>query len=57
MILALFSGRDDIPFQQTWEGTPGWTRSFASFSSMADEEVLNRTIETERGRIQSPRRF
>jgi hypothetical protein len=40
--LALFFGRDDIAFQNTWAGSPGWTRSYASFSAMADEEANSR---------------
>ncbi len=45
-ILALFFGRDDIAFQHTWEnntpGTPGWTRSYTSFSAMAQEVAEQR---------------
>ena len=37
-ILALFFGRDDIPFQHTWEGAGGATRSYPGFAAMADEE-------------------
>ncbi len=40
--LALFFGRDDIAFENTWAGSPGWTRSYASFSAMADEEANSR---------------
>ena len=40
--LALFFGRDDIQFQHTWEGTPGWTRSYTGFEAMADEEARSR---------------
>ena len=45
-IFALFFGRDDIAFQHTWEnstpGTPGWTRSYTSFSAMAQEVAEQR---------------
>ncbi|MBC7898522.1 MAG: vanadium-dependent haloperoxidase, partial [Saprospiraceae bacterium] len=41
-ILALFFGRDDIPFQHTWEGVGGATRSYAGFNAMADEEERSR---------------
>lgn len=41
-ILALFFGRDDIAFQHTWEGAPGWTRSYPGFEAMADEEARSR---------------
>ena len=37
-ILALFFGRDDIPFQHTWEGANGSTRSYAGFGAMANEQ-------------------
>lgn len=37
-ILALFFGRDDIPFQHTWEGANGATRSYAGFGVMANEQ-------------------
>lgn len=37
-ILALFFGRDDIPFQHTWEGAGGATRSYAGFTAMANEQ-------------------
>ncbi len=42
--LALVFGRDDIPFQNTWEGTPseGRTRSYLSFGQMANEEANSR---------------
>ncbi|HLM02546.1 MAG TPA: vanadium-dependent haloperoxidase, partial [Pyrinomonadaceae bacterium] len=38
-ILALFFGRDDIPFQHTWEGSGGATRSYAGFTAMANEQA------------------
>lgn len=41
-ILALFFGRDDIPFQNTWEGSGGATRSYVGFTAMADEEANSR---------------
>ncbi len=41
-MLALFFGRDDIPFQHTWEGANGATRSYAGFGAMADEEARAR---------------
>lgn len=40
--LALFFGRDDIPFQHTWDGTGGATRSYSGFSAMANEEANSR---------------
>lgn len=41
-ILALFFGRDDIPFQHTWEGAGGATRSYAGFTAIANEEERSR---------------
>lgn len=43
-MLALVFGRDDIPFQNTWEGTPseGRTRTYISFGQMANEEANSR---------------
>lgn len=41
-ILALFFGRDDIPFQHTWEGAGGATRSYVGFTAMADEQANSR---------------
>ena len=41
-ILALFFGRDDIPFQHTWEGAGGATRSYPGFTAMADEAANSR---------------
>ena len=45
-IFALFFGRDDIPFQNTWEGTAttpdGWTRSYPNFTAMANETADSR---------------
>jgi hypothetical protein len=41
-ILALFFGRDDIQFEHTWVGAGGATRSYAGFSSMADESARAR---------------
>ena len=37
-ILGLFFGRDDIPFQHTWDGAGGATRSYPGFTAMANEE-------------------
>ena len=38
-VFSLFFGRDDIAFQNTWEGirTLGFTRSYPSFTAMANE--------------------
>jgi len=41
-ILALVFGRDDIPFQHTWEGAGGATRSYPGFAAMANEEERSR---------------
>ena len=41
-VFSLFFGRDDIPFEHTWEGTPGWTRSYLSFTEMANEVAESR---------------
>jgi hypothetical protein len=41
-ILALVFGRDDISFQHTWEGAGGETRSYDSFTAMANEEERSR---------------
>ncbi len=45
-VFALFFGRDDIPIQHTWEGTTsspdGWTRSYPSFTAMANEVAESR---------------
>jgi hypothetical protein len=41
-ILALFFGRDDIPFEHTWEGPAGATRSYSGFTVMADEAARSR---------------
>ena len=38
-ILVLFFGRDDIPFQHTWEGAGGATRSYAGFAAMGNEQA------------------
>lgn len=37
-VLALFFGRDDIPYSHTWEGAGGATRSYQGFSAMANEQ-------------------
>ena len=37
-VLALFFGRDDIPFSHTWDGVGGATRSYQGFSAMANEQ-------------------
>ena len=41
-ILALFFGRDDIPYQSTWAGAGGATRSYAGFHQMANEQGRSR---------------
>ena len=42
-VFSLFFGRDDIPFEHTWEGTPsGWTRSYPGFTAMANEVAESR---------------
>ena len=41
-ILGLVFGRDDIQFQHTWDGAGGATRSYESFSEMANEEERSR---------------
>ena len=41
-ILALVFGRDDIPFEHTWEGAGGATRSYVGFTAMADEQANSR---------------
>ena len=41
-ILGLFFGRDDVPFQHTWEGAGGATRSYPGFTAMANEEERSR---------------
>ncbi len=41
-ILSLFFGRDDIPFQHTWDGAGGATRSYVGFTALADEEANSR---------------
>ncbi|MDQ3042461.1 MAG: vanadium-dependent haloperoxidase [Acidobacteriota bacterium] len=41
-ILALVFGRDDIPFQHTWDGAGGATRSYVGFTAMADEQANSR---------------
>ncbi len=41
-ILALLFGRDDIPFQHTWDGAGGAMRSYVGFTAMADEEANSR---------------
>jgi hypothetical protein len=38
-ILALFFGRDDIPYSHTWEGAGGATRSYVGFTAMANEQA------------------
>ena len=38
-ILALFFGRDDIPFSHTWAGAGGATRSYVGFTAMANEQA------------------
>ena len=41
-ILAAVFGRDDIPFQHTWDGAGGATRSYTGFTAMANEESESR---------------
>jgi len=41
-ILALFFGREDISFEAHWEGNPGWTRSYAGFWELAEEQARSR---------------
>jgi hypothetical protein len=41
-VLASFFGTDAIPFSVSWEGFPGVTRSFASFSGAAQEAGMSR---------------
>ncbi len=41
-ILALFFGREDISFEARWEGNPGWTRSYAGFWELAEEQARSR---------------
>ena len=41
-ILALFFGREDITFEVHWEGNPGWTRSYAGFWELAEEQARSR---------------
>ncbi|HEY8561566.1 MAG TPA: vanadium-dependent haloperoxidase [Pyrinomonadaceae bacterium] len=38
-VLALFFGRDDIPFSHTWEGAGGATRRYVGFTAMANEQA------------------
>jgi hypothetical protein len=37
-ILALFFGRDDIPYQATWLGAGCATRSYVGFHQMTNEQ-------------------
>jgi hypothetical protein len=41
-ILALFFGREDINVEARWEGNPGWTRSYAGFWELAEEQARSR---------------
>lgn len=41
-LLSLFFGRDDIPFQINFGGTPNVIRSYLSFSAMTNEAALSR---------------
>jgi membrane-associated phospholipid phosphatase len=41
-VLAAFFGTDAIPFSVSWEGFPGVTRSFDSFSAAAQEAGMSR---------------
>jgi hypothetical protein len=40
--LALLFGRDDIPFEHTWEGAGGATRFYPGFAAMSNEEANSR---------------
>src|SRR5262249_48656416 len=42
LVLASFFGKDAIPFSVSWDGLPGVTRSFGSFSAGAREAGLSR---------------
>lgn len=42
--LALFFGRDDIPFQINFGGTPNVIRSYLTFSAMTDEAAFSRIL-------------
>jgi membrane-associated phospholipid phosphatase len=42
VVLASFFGTDNIPFSLSWDGLPGVTRSFDSFSAAAHEAGLAR---------------
>ena len=42
VVLGLFFGRDDTQFQATFEGPPVTTRSYSSFSALADEQARSR---------------
>jgi len=41
-ILSFFFGDDNISFAAHWEGTPGWTRFYPSFSALAQEQADSR---------------
>jgi hypothetical protein len=43
-VLALAFGRDEVPFTVTWAEAngPGWTRSYARFSQLAEEAAKSR---------------
>src|SRR5262249_24182240 len=41
-VLASFFGTDELPFSFSWDGLPGVTRSFDSFSAAAHEAGLSR---------------
>ncbi len=43
-ILALFFGRDDIPFQINFGGTPNVIRAYPSFSAMSNEAARSRVF-------------
>lgn len=43
-MLALFFGRDDIPFQINFGGTPNVIRSYRTFSAMTDEAAFSRIL-------------
>ncbi len=38
IVLAMFFGRDDIPYSHTWDGPGGATRSYPGFGAMANEQ-------------------
>ena len=41
-VLARFFQTNTFAFEVFWEGTPGWTRSYSSFSALAEEHARSR---------------